>query len=194
MDTDVAANWWVIVVRGVAAILFAMFALLWRPAAIATLAILFGAYSLVDGILNFVVAFRGPHGSERRGPFGLCGIVGVGAGLVTFFWSGLTGVALLMLVAFWSVVSGSVHIVAGIRRSKSITRESVLAIAGVLSLAFGALTFLRPVAGAIGFAIWIGVFALIYGALLVTAGFRLRAWERSRRQQSARWRFDPRHA
>ena len=45
----VARDWWVYAVRGVAAIIFGMLALVWPGATLAILVILFGAYALSTG-------------------------------------------------------------------------------------------------------------------------------------------------
>jgi len=54
MVRSLAQNWWALVIRGVAGVLFGIGALVWPPAAVAVLVLLFGAYALVDGIFNIV--------------------------------------------------------------------------------------------------------------------------------------------
>jgi Short repeat of unknown function (DUF308) len=43
------------------------------------------------------------------------------------------------------------------------------------------LLFLLPVAGAVALAIWIGAYMLVFGALLIAFGIRLRRWGRTDR-------------
>ena len=49
---SLAQNWWALVIRGAAGVLFGIGALVWPPAAVAALVLFFGAYALVDGIFN----------------------------------------------------------------------------------------------------------------------------------------------
>jgi uncharacterized membrane protein HdeD (DUF308 family) len=61
---------------------------------------------------------------------------------------------------------------------KHVSGEWMLALSGVLSIAFGALIVIFPLAGALAIALWVGAYCLIFGAVLVALGFRLRHWSR----------------
>ncbi|MGA2500739.1 MAG: DUF308 domain-containing protein, partial [Tepidisphaeraceae bacterium] len=50
----VSRDWWVYAVRGIAAILFGIMALIWPAPTLAVLVLLFGAYAFVDGIALLV--------------------------------------------------------------------------------------------------------------------------------------------
>ncbi len=51
----ITREWWVFLVRGIAAILFGVLALVWPGPTLAVLVIMFGAYVLVDGISLLVL-------------------------------------------------------------------------------------------------------------------------------------------
>jgi uncharacterized membrane protein HdeD (DUF308 family) len=69
---------WALVLRGVAAVLFGLMALIWPSITLAVLVLLWGAYVLVDGVfalgvLEIVLAIRlrskgARTGAERTGP------------------------------------------------------------------------------------------------------------------------------
>ena len=61
MPIDLARNWWALALRGAAALLFGLIALIWPPSAVAALVLLFGAYAFVDGIFNLIAAVRAPR-------------------------------------------------------------------------------------------------------------------------------------
>src|SRR5947207_8781156 len=181
MVSNLAENWWALVIRGVAGVVFGIAALVWPPGAVAALVLLFGAYALVDGIFNLIAAFRAPREGKRWGWLAFSGVTGIATGLIAFFFPGITALALVLLVASWSVVTGVAEIVAAVRLRKQIRHEWLWILSGLLSVAFGVLLFLLPAAGAVALAVWIGAYMLVFGALLIAFGIRLRSWGRTNR-------------
>src|SRR6266581_8571791 len=102
-----ARNWWLLLIRGLAAMLFGVLTFAAPGISLVTLVILFGAYAFVDGVVAIFMAIR--HHGEREPWWVLVieGIAGIGAGLVTFFYPGLTAMALLYLIAAWAVITGA---------------------------------------------------------------------------------------
>jgi uncharacterized membrane protein HdeD (DUF308 family) len=106
------------------------------------------------------------------------GLLGIAAGAAALFWPRITVLALLYLIAAWALIEGVLQIVAAIRLRREIRGEWLLALSGVASLAFGAVLIAFPAASAVVLVLWIGIYALIYGAMLLALALRLRAWER----------------
>jgi uncharacterized membrane protein HdeD (DUF308 family) len=172
-------NWWLVLLRGIAAVLFAILAFIWPGLTLFALVFLFGAYALATGILSLMVAYKSPKGYPRFGALALGGIVSIITGLIAFFMPGLTAVGLLILIASWAIVTGIVEIIAAIRLRKVITREWLLVLAGLASIFFGVVLLLQPAAGALVLVWWIGAYAFVFGILLMILSFRLRRWKDS---------------
>jgi uncharacterized membrane protein HdeD (DUF308 family) len=184
-DADLLArNWWAVVLRGVAGIIFGIVALVLPVATIAALVLLFGAYALVDGIFNIVAAVTGRTGERPWWTLLLAGLVGIGAGLATFFLPGLTALTLLYVIAAWAIVIGVLEIAAAVRLRRVITNEWWLGLGGALSIVFGVLIMLAPGAGALVMVLWIGAFAVVYGIALVVLGLRLRGRRTGSRKET----------
>ena len=166
-------NWWMVVLRGVCAILFGIFAWTWPGVTVAVLILMFGLYAFVDGVLSLWAAVTG--GTDRPWwALVLEGLVGLGAAAVAFFYPRISAIALLWLIAWWAIITGALEIVTAIRLRKEIQGELWLALAGIGSLVFGLILLARPGIGALA-VIWIiGTYALIFGVLLVALGFRLK--------------------
>lgn len=181
----VARNWWVLVLRGVLGIAFGVFAILTPAAAVAALVLLFGAYALVDGLFNIVAALRDARGERGWWALLLSGVAGVLAGLAAFTAPALTALVLLYVIAGWAVLTGVLEITAAIRLRRTITGEWLMALSGGLSIAFGVLVMLAPLAGALAVVLLIGAYALVSGLVLVALGIRLRSVARQRPPERA---------
>ena len=169
---QLARHWWVIGLRGLAAILFGVLAFVWPGMTLAVLVLLFGAYALVDGVLTLIAAFRG--GVQHRIVMLVEGVVSVLAGLAAFVWPGLTALVLLYIIAFWAIVTGVLEIVAAIRVRRAISNELGLVIGGVLSVVFGVVLLIAPGAGALAVIFLIGAYAVVFGIALLGLAWRLR--------------------
>ena len=178
MVKTLGKNWGWVAVRGVVAILFGILTLRRPGVSLGILVLWFGIYAFIDGISMIISAVSGEHGDTRR--FGLLagGIVAVIAGLVTFFWPHITVSALLTLIAIWAIVTGIAEIAAAVRLRKEISGEWLFVLSGILAVALGVMLLARPGAGALVMVLWIGVYALFSGVLLVALSVRLRSWQR----------------
>jgi len=174
MINRLADHWWVVLIRGAAAVLFGVLALVWPGLTLAVLIALFGAYALVDGVSDIFAAVA--RGREHR-PWGVLafeGVVGVGAGVVTFLWPGVTAVALIVIIAVWAVFTGVLEIAAGVRIRREVRGEWILYLAGAASVLFGLFLMISPGSGALALTWLIGAYALAFGVILVVLAFRLR--------------------
>jgi uncharacterized membrane protein HdeD (DUF308 family) len=174
MVTTLAQNWWALVLRGLAAVIFGILAYVWPGITFAVLVLLFGAYALWDGVFALIGAFRTQ--GDRRWALILEGLVGIGAGLVTFFWPGAATLAVLTIIAAWAIITGVFEIISAIRLREEIEGEWFLLIGGVLSVLFGIALAIWPVAGLVAVTWMIGSYAIIFGILLTVLGLRLRTW------------------
>lgn len=174
MSALLARNWWALAVRGLAAILFALAAFLLPFVTATTLVLLFGAYLLVDGVFAIVAAVRRAAHHERWGLLILEGVVNLIAGGIALLAPGLALLVLVIVLGVWSVVSGALMLAAAFRLHGSHGRW-LLALPGLLSILWGVLLYLSPIAGALVLTWWLGGYALAFGVLLLVLAFRLRA-------------------
>jgi uncharacterized membrane protein HdeD (DUF308 family) len=76
-----AKNWWALALRGLVAVLFGMLTLLLPGITLITLVLLFGAYTVVDGVFNVVASIRV---ASHHWALLFEGLVGILAGILTF--------------------------------------------------------------------------------------------------------------
>jgi len=170
-----AENWWLLLLRGVASIIFGVLAFIWPGLTLVALIFLWGAYAIIDGGIALWAAISG-RGAEiaPRWWLAIVGVVGLLAGLVAFASPGLTALVLLMFIACWAILIGAMEIWGAVQLRKEIEGEWWLILSGVLSIAFGILLIARPGSGALALVWVIGSFAILHGGMLIALAFRLK--------------------
>lgn len=174
MSAALARNWWAVALRGIFAIVFGLLALVLPGVTIGSLVLLFAIYMLADGIFAIIAAMRAAARHERWGLLILEGVVNLAAGAAALLLPALTLLVMVTVLGIWAVVSGAFMIAAAFRLHAQHGRWA-LALAGVLSVVWGALLWLSPVTGALVLTWWLGAYALAFGAMLLVLAFRLRA-------------------
>ncbi len=173
MLDDLARNWWLVLLRGIAAILFGLLTIMWPGLSLLTFVLLFGVFALFDGGLALGAAIMGGS-AEPRWWLALVGLLGIAAGALALLWPGVTGLVLLIFIAAWAITAGVFEVMGAIKLRKEIEGEWWLITTGILSVLFGFLILLFPGAGALSIAFVIGWFAILYGGLLVGLSWRLK--------------------
>jgi uncharacterized membrane protein HdeD (DUF308 family) len=167
--------WWVVLIRGLLAILFGVAAFVWPGITLLSLVLLFGAFALVDGAFAVVAAISGRKHSGDWGLLLLAGLLGIAIGILTYHNPAITALALVLYIAAWALVRGIFEIVTAIRLREQIEGEWLLALGGVVSIAFALLLLWAPGAGALALLWMIAAWAILFGSVLVVLAFRLRA-------------------
>jgi uncharacterized membrane protein HdeD (DUF308 family) len=175
MVNVLARNWWALLIRGIAAVIFGILAFAWPGPTLVVIGILFGAYAFVDGVFAIVAAIRAAQAHERWWPFVLEGIVGLAIAAITVYDVGITLLALYLTIAAWAFITGILEIAAAIQLRKTIANEWLLILAGICSLLFGVLMIWHPVAAALAIIWIIAAYACVFGVLMIALSFRLRA-------------------
>ncbi len=169
-------TWWVFLIRGILAVLFGVLAYFQPGVTLAALVLLFGAYSLSDGVLSVLSAISGREEIDHWWLLLFEGLVGVAVGGLTLFAPGITTVALLFYIAVRAIAAGIVEIVTAIRVRKEIEGEWLLILAGILSVLFGVAVLARPAAGALAVLWLIATFAIAFGIVLILLAFKARGF------------------
>ncbi len=162
------SNWWLMLLRGVFAVIFGLIALADPGIALLALIYVFGAYALIDGILAVTVAVMERRSLPRWGWLVVEGVVSIIVGILAFAWPGETALILLYIVAAWAIVTGIMELAAAFT-----VRSLLLGLTGVLSLAFGIILFVHPGAGLLSILWLLGIYAIVFGIVLIVHAFQL---------------------
>jgi uncharacterized membrane protein HdeD (DUF308 family) len=175
MINVVARNWWMLLVRGLAAIIFGVLAFMWPGATILAIGILFGAYAFVDGVFAILATLKAAEQHANWWPLLIEGIVGLAIAAITFWDIRVTLIALYLVIASWAFLTGILEIVAAIELRKHIGNEFWLILGGIASIVFALLLVWHPLAGALTLVWLIGAYAIIFGVIMIALAFRLRS-------------------
>lgn len=168
-------SWWILLLRGLVAILFGVLTIVQPEVSLSALVLMFGAFTLADGLLGTWAAFQGHSDEENWWLLLLGGLLGTGVGLLTLFAPGLTAVALLFYIAVWAVSTGVLQVATAVRLRREIEGEWLLILSGVASIGFGVFLMARPGSGALAVLWLIGAYAVVLGSALVWLAFKVRA-------------------
>ncbi len=174
-----ADNWWALALRGLFAIVFGIIAFAMPAAAMLALVLIFGAYSIADGIFNIVLAVRGARSHERWGLLLINGLLGIAIGIAAAIWPGITVLAFVFMVAAWALLSGGLMLGAALGLKTSHGRW-LLVFGALVSLLYGFLLFASPLIGALVLTWWVGAYSLVLGVTLIVLAFRLRKYRGER--------------
>lgn len=167
-------NWWVFLIRGIAAIVFGIAAFIWPTITLTALVVLFGAYLLVDGVSMLMSVALG-YGIAWRNTWAviLSGILSIGLGIAAFVWTDTFALSVVYVVAFWSLVTGVLQVVAAYELRRELQNEFWLALAGILSVIFGVLLVVFPAAGMLSLLWLVALWAIVFGFSSIGLAYRL---------------------
>ncbi len=175
----VQRNWWIMALRGLFAVIFGLIALLAPRIALLAFIYVFAAYALVDGGAAVITAIQERDLLYRWGWVLFEGILSILAGIIAFANPGLATLVLLYIIAAWAIVTGIMEIVAAFAIREFVSQEWTLALAGIVSVAFGILLFFFPGAGIVSLLWLVGIYGIIFGLLFIVRAFQLRSWAAS---------------
>jgi len=177
MHKSLTDYWWLVVLRGIIALIFGL-ALIAYPGKTATVVIaLIGLYLLIEGIIVSISALFSIKKNDHWWVLLLRGILTLLVGVAIFSWPQATVAVLFFLFALWLLIMGIFFVVTAIIVRKETEMEWFLVAAGVVSLLMGVLLINNPYASFTIIAILTGIYAIVSGILITSFGFKLKSFK-----------------
>ncbi len=164
-------NWVMLLVRGIIAVLFGLMAMIWPGITAVALAVLWGFWALVEGVVNLVAAFQ--TGAAGKGWKIVFGVISIIAGLIAVIHPFDVALTLTWILGIWFIVTAIFQGVGAFSSTRTQPRW-MLVVSALLSLLIGILFVARPGVGVLSIVLWVGVVAIIWGVILVIAAFAAR--------------------
>jgi uncharacterized membrane protein HdeD (DUF308 family) len=181
-------NWWLLFLRGLLAIAFAIFIYAFLPFlpmpflrqfAFSGLTAIFSLFACATGILTIAAAVSRAESGGSAWAMLAEGIGVTIGGLVVLLFPGLTLIHVVQLIAVTALVVGILEVVAGVHLRRHVADEWLLISGGIISLIFGAVLFLTRVGSVAAALTWISLFALANGLAMMGLSLRLRSLRNS---------------
>lgn len=170
--------WWLILLRGICAILFGIVAIAWPGQTLTTLAMFFAAYVFVDGVFSVIHAVGHRKELEHWGLLLLEGLFGVAFGVIAFqspeFTTAVGGLVVAFYIAAWAIVTGALRIAMAVRLRKEIEGEWLLILSGAISVLFGIAVMARPSAALVSMLYLVAIWAILLGISLIVVAIKAR--------------------
>ena len=165
-------QWSSIFVRGIFAVLFGFLAIFWPGIGLQVLVLIFGAYALIDGFIAFFIGFPAKS-------FALIveGLIGILIGLFIFFYTLQAITIFILVVGVWAIATGIFELIAAVELRKYIKNELWLLFVGAVSILFGIMVFANPLVAGLAFTVVIGIYALLFGMLLIMLSLKLKNYK-----------------
>ena len=126
---NVASKWWLLLLRGLAAIVVGIVAFVHPGDTLVAMVIVLGAYACFVGILAIVTAISG-FGGDHWWALLLEGIVALVAAGIIWSWPIASTLAFVYFVAAWLIVSGILQVAGGVRLHEVINNEWIYILSG----------------------------------------------------------------
>ena len=171
VESDLKRVRWALGISGVLSVAFGVVILIWPGISLYALVILFGAFSLANGIVNVATAISG-RVKQGRGWLAVAGLLGIAVGVVVFLWTGMSALALLYVIGVYAVLLGLITIAGAFWLPFEVGDRALFVLTGLVSILFGIVMFAKPGDGALVLLALIAAFALVTGVseLVVAIG------------------------
>ena len=166
--------WKFIAAEGVLAIAFGTVLIIWPGIGLSALVWMIGVYALVRGVVTGASALMTPVApGERRWLF-VQAAVATAVGIVILAWPDISAKALLYVIAGYAIAVGVLLMASALYLPVSGGRKLLLALSGMIFVAYGAVMFIEPGEGALAQIALIASLFIVTGVTMIALALELR--------------------
>jgi uncharacterized membrane protein HdeD (DUF308 family) len=167
-------SWWVLILRGLFAILLGLIALAWPGITVFVIVTIVGAFLLLDGLIEIWVGFLGRGHHAEWWTDALLGIAAVLGGVVILAWPGVSALGLMIFIGACFLAYGLMLAYQAIRLRAELASEWLVLATGATTALVGLGFIVYPRAGAAVLGLLTGAWMVVLGALLIAIGWKVR--------------------
>jgi uncharacterized membrane protein HdeD (DUF308 family) len=168
------SNWLFLAMNGIIAILFGLLLLLFTKAVIETMVFYFGLIVLLSGVGMLVTGIFNIQRGKKAGMLLFESIITIAIGTIIMFFPQHSLQFFLLVVGVWAIILGIVQLIILINSKVEVSGKNLFLFNGLLTLGIGIVLIFYSDAFADFLVKLIGVFSLLFGALLIYLSVILR--------------------
>jgi uncharacterized membrane protein HdeD (DUF308 family) len=165
--------WKALYIAAAVTFVFGLIVLVWPGATLVVLAVLFGCYMVITGVLGLVEGLSEHHADGfARASYVVLGVLGIVLGLFCLRRIDVTVLVLAFLLSVFWIMRGAVDLSIAIQRRDGYS-NGLRAFTGVISLIAGILVLFWPGITLYTLLVFAGAWLMVYGLTLGYLGYRL---------------------
>lgn len=165
--------WWLTLVRGVISVALGLVAIFAPGLTVQGFFMLFGIFSIVDGLVALLTGFL-----FRRTSWGWTvfqGSAGIVIGVIALLRPNVVAAVIVIFLAMWALVIGLFQVAMAWQLRGAGGRSWIwVLISGSVTALLGLYFLINPDAGAALLAVTVGIFVLVIGIVMIYGAFQLR--------------------
>ena len=165
--------WWIGAIQGTLAIFFGISAIFWPALTLVTLVYLFSAFVLSLGIVEVVHGLISIRARSTWWVTLLIGLISLGVGVYLMRHPDISFGTFILLAGLALIARGLLDVVRAFIDKNTTTNKALMIAAGVLAIVAGIVILMQPLAGGIAFVWVIGLYAIIFGTIILAMSFEL---------------------
>lgn len=185
-------SWWVLILRGLFAVILGLMALVWPDITVFVIVTILGAFLLLDGLIEIWVGFLGRGHHAEWWTDALLGVLAALAGVAILAWPGVTALGLMIFIGASLVVYGAIMAYQAIRLRAELANEWLVLATGAATFVLGLGFMVYPRAGAAVLGLLTGAWLVVFGVLLIAIGWKLRGIIQALEREARGLREEPR--
>lgn len=170
----VGKSWWIVLVTGILSVLLGLLFLFWPGKTIVVIAVIFGVWLIVSGIVQLVQGFNAELGTGERVLAVIVGVISIVLGVLCFRGGIANGVYILSLfVGFSFLFRGIWQFIVGLQ-NKGASGRGLLIFSGILGIIAGIIVLSKPFESLEVLALIMGIWLIIMGIIEVIYSFGIK--------------------
>ncbi|HPE35008.1 MAG TPA: DUF308 domain-containing protein [Bacteroidales bacterium] len=174
MEKKIANLSALLIINGIIALLFGVFALFVPQETAKSIAVYFGFILLLGGLIGMYVSIKNMQ-QGKNWLFNVFGsLLGILVGIFIVIYTRRSIEIFAIIMGIWAIILGAVQLILFFNLQKNADNKRWFLFSSILPIVFGLILFFNPFESIVAILVIVGILALIFGFVLVYLGLAVR--------------------